>query len=185
MAESQQSMLSYFWAPLCAVGSHGPGGPNAQICISVFGASIVPDQPRVMVMLSKANYTCELVRECHTLTVTMLSEGQLGLFEPLGLKSGRDGNKLGGLDFELTANADPIFTGGVGWLECEVLEEQDLGDAITFLCAIRKQHQDPAAGVPMSWASARPGVPEELMQRYLEKNRHDQDVARGRMVWKG
>ena len=56
-------VLSHFWAPLCAVGAGGPVGPNAQICVSVFGASIVPERPRLLVSLSKTNYTEALVRE--------------------------------------------------------------------------------------------------------------------------
>jgi flavin reductase (DIM6/NTAB) family NADH-FMN oxidoreductase RutF len=185
MAESELSVLSNFWAPLCAVGSHGPYGPNAQICISVFGASIVPDRPRMMVLLWKGNYTCELVQACGTLAVTVLSERQLlDLFEPLGMKSGRDGNKLSGLDFDLTDAGDPIFRGGVGSLDCRVLETQDLGDAMSFLCEVTKHHRDESAGQPMTWAKARERIPEPLMERYREKNKHDQDVSRGRMVWR-
>jgi flavin reductase (DIM6/NTAB) family NADH-FMN oxidoreductase RutF len=185
MAESEPSILSNFWAPLCAVGSHGPLGPNAQICISVFGASIVPDRPRMMIMLWKGNYTCDLVQASGTLAVTLLSEKQvLDLFEPLGMKSGRDGQKLNGLDFELTESGDPIFRGGVGWLDCQVLETQDLGDAVSFLCKVRKHHRDESAGEPISWGKAREGIPEDLMERYREKNKHDQDVSRARMVWR-
>ena len=36
---------------LVARSSHGPGGPNAQICVSLAGASIVPEQPRILVSL--------------------------------------------------------------------------------------------------------------------------------------
>ena len=43
MAEAPVELLSHFWAPLCAIGSHGPQGPNAQVCVSVFGASIVTE----------------------------------------------------------------------------------------------------------------------------------------------
>ena len=61
MTEQSISVLSHFWAPLCAIGGHGPGGPNAQICVSVFGASIVPERPRLLVVLSKTNHTTGLV----------------------------------------------------------------------------------------------------------------------------
>ena len=54
-------LFSFFWAPLCAVGAHDGEQLNAQICVSVFGASIVPSQPRLLVGLSKTNYTHDLV----------------------------------------------------------------------------------------------------------------------------
>ena len=114
-------VLSHFWAPLCAVGAEGPSGPNAQICVSVFGASIVPERPRLLVSLSKTNYTEGLVRESGRLSVTLLSDAQAGLLEPLGLRSGRNENKLAGLEVELTASGAPTFPGGVGALDCEVL----------------------------------------------------------------
>ena len=65
--------LSQFWAPLCAVGSYGVKGPNAQICVSVFGASVVQDRPRLQVNLWKDNYTHDLVHESGTLAITVLA----------------------------------------------------------------------------------------------------------------
>lgn len=57
-------LLSEFWAPLCAVGSHDAAGRlNAQICVSVFGASIVPERPRLLVVLSRTTLTHDLVAE--------------------------------------------------------------------------------------------------------------------------
>ena len=118
-----RDVLSSFWSPLCAIGARGEGGadappnvprsapPNAQICVSVFGASIVPEQPRVLVSLSKTNYTHELVIASGTLSVTALSASQLPLLEPLGLRSGRDGDKLAGLEVALTEAGDPWFPG--------------------------------------------------------------------------
>ncbi len=114
-------VLSYFWAPLCAVGARGERGPNAQICVSVFGASIVPEQPRVLVGLSKTNYTHELVEAAGALAVTVLSSEQAPLLEPLGLRSGRDGDKLAGIDTALTPAGAPYFPGGTGYLACEVI----------------------------------------------------------------
>ncbi|MBK9342139.1 MAG: flavin reductase [Dehalococcoidia bacterium] len=120
MSEQRISVLSHFWAPLCAIGSRGPKGPNAQICVSVFGASIVPERPRLLVVLSKTNYTTELVAASGTFAVTVLAEAQAGLLEPLGLHSGREVSKLAGIAHTLTAMGDPAF-GGAGSIACEVL----------------------------------------------------------------
>ena len=131
--------LSQFWSPVCAVGSHGPNGPNAQICVSVFGASVVQDRPRLQVNLWKDNYTHDLVRESGTLAITVLAEAQASLVERLGLVSGRDHDKLAGTDFALTASGDPYFPEGAALIDCQVLSTFDLGDATGFLAAVRER----------------------------------------------
>ena len=176
-------ILSHFWAPLCAVGSHGERGPNAQICVAVFGASIVPDRPRLLVVLSRTNFTHDLVTEAGTLAITLLSGAQLDLLESLGLVSGRDGDKLAGIDQSLTGNGDPYFPGGVGHLACEVIEAFDLGDSTAFLTAVRSREQSSDVA-PMSWADARERVGDEFMRRWREKSSREQQIAQEVMVWR-
>lgn len=176
-------LLSHFWAPLCAIGGHGDRGPNAQICVSVFGASIVPDRPRLMVILTKANYTHDLVRASGTMTITVLGADQVGLLEPLGMRSGRDGDKLTGIGFELTPQGDPYFKGGVGYLRCDVIEGHDLGDSTAFLCAVRERHEL-AGGEPIAWAAAQRMVGDAFMAKYSQKRQHDADIARALMAWR-
>lgn len=179
---ASRDVLSYFWAPLCAVGSHEGRRLNAQICVSVFGASIVPERPRLLIVLSKTNYTHDLVFGSGTLAVTLLGEGQLGLLEPLGLRSGRDSPKLGGLDVATTALGDPHFPGGAGHAACEVIDAHDLGDSTSFLCAVRERHTD-AEVAPMSWAWARTAVGETFLEAWAAKSAREQEAARQAMRW--
>ena len=90
-------------------------------------------------VLSNTNYTTELVARAATLSVSVLSEGQAGLLEPLGLRSGRDGPKLGGIEHELTGEGDPIFPGGAGWAAGEVLQSFNFGDSTGFMAAVREK----------------------------------------------
>ena len=178
------NVLSAFWTPLCAVGSHGERGPNAQICVSVFGASIVPDRPRLLVNLSKTNYTCDLVRKSGTLSVTLLSEAQVGLLETLGLQSGRDGDKLAGLEFELTGHGDPVFPGGVGFVAGEVIEAFDLGDARAYLVAVRERETWAEEARRMRWQEVRETIGEDFLLRWLAKSEREQEAARRVMKWR-
>ena len=132
-------VLSHFWAPLCAVGASGSTGPNAQICVSVFGASIVPERP--------------------------------------------DGDKLAGLDCELTASGSPAFPGGVGALDCEVLEALDLGDATAFLVAVRERW-GLGGEQPLPWSVAKTVVGEEFLRAWAEKSAREQEAARAVMHWR-
>lgn len=175
------SVLSHFWAPLCAVGSHGPGGPNAQICVSVFGASIVPERPRLLVVLSNTNYTTRLVSASRTLSITVLASSQLHLLEPLGLRSGRDGAKLAGLEHHLDEHGDPWFEGGAGRLACRVIGEFSLGDSTAFLCAVVERIDGPEP--PMTWQAARQVVGEDFLERWAQKSAREQEAARAAMTW--
>lgn len=175
------SVLSHFWAPLCAVGSHGPAGPNAQICVSVFGASIVPERPRLLVVLSNTNYTTELVRTAGTLSITVLGATQLGLLEPLGLHSGRSGDKLAALDYARDQHGDPWFEGGAGRLACRVVERFDLGDSTAFLAAVIERTD--GAEAPLTWQAARLVMDGEFLDRWAKKSAREQDAARAAMLW--
>ena len=180
-------LLSEFWAPLCAVGSHDAAGRlNAQICVSVFGASIVPERPRLLVVLSRTTLTHDLVAESGTLAVTLLAEDQLELLEPLGLRSGRDGEKLSGLPLRTTAAGDPLFTEGVGYLACEALDAVALGDSTAYLVAVRERARLGAAGEarrPMRWADARGRIGGDFLARWAEKSEREQESARAAMIW--
>jgi flavin reductase (DIM6/NTAB) family NADH-FMN oxidoreductase RutF len=182
--DSRPEILSHFWAPLCAIGSHGERGPNAQICVSVFGASIVPEQPRLLVNLSNTNYTTGLVRKSGTMAITLLGEGQTPLLEPLGLHSGREADKLAGIDLGLTPAGDPYFPGGAGLVVAEAIEAFDLGDSTAFLVAVRER-RELGGPAPLPWAVAREVVGDEFLRRWAEKSAREQGAARAAMKWMG
>ncbi len=181
MTQPAGSVLSLFWSPLCAVGSHGPAGPNAQICLSVLGASIVPERPRLLVALWKGNYTHDLVHAAGTLAITVLAEGQEGLLAPLGLQSGRERPKLGGLECRLTPEGDPVFAGGAGWLRGRVIDTFDLGDATAFLTAV--DETGAGEGTPLRWQTAQRVVGEAFLARWAEKSARDRAAAERAMRW--
>lgn len=176
------SALSLFWAPLCTVGSHGSGGPNAQICLAVLGASIVPDRPRLLVGLWKTNLTHDLVRASGSFALTVLDEAQHELLWPLGIRSGRDGPKLDRLPFALTSRGDPWFPGGVAAFDCAVLSMLDAGDATFFLAAVREvlEQRD---GVPLRWARAQQLLGPEFAAAWEAKAARNRAAAAPLMQW--
>lgn len=132
-------------------------------------------------MLSNTNFTTGLVAESGSLAVTALSGGQIHLLEPLGLRSGRDGPKLQGLEVELTSAGDPWFPGGAGAMRCEVVESMDFGDSTGFLCAVRERW--PGRDEAMRWADARAQVGAEFLAAWAEKSAREQATARQAMKW--
>ena len=184
--DTPRKVSDYFsapsWEPLCAVGGHDSGAVNAQICVSISGASIVPEQPRLVVMLWKSNYTHDLVMKSGSMAITMLSRGQLHLLDPLGLRTGRDTPKLEGIDVRLTASGDPYFPGGVGYTDCRVLERLDLGDCTAFFVGVRNEERL-SSEEPITWQQASELLDKDFLARYGAKFTADRKRAAAEMRW--
>jgi flavin reductase (DIM6/NTAB) family NADH-FMN oxidoreductase RutF len=171
------------WQPLSAVGSHGPGGVlNAQICISISSASIVPEKPRLLVVLWKQNYTHDLVLASGSLCISVLDRERLDAFEALGLETGRRGPKLDGIDVRRTRAGDPYLAGCVGYADCMVGDRMDLGDCSMFLVYV--QHEERLSeSEPITWGEASELLPEAVLRRYQAKLEGDRAAASAAMRW--
>ena len=53
--------MGNLWSPIVAVTSRWRGQANAQICVSIAAASIVPEKPRVLAQIYKTNHTHGMV----------------------------------------------------------------------------------------------------------------------------
>jgi flavin reductase (DIM6/NTAB) family NADH-FMN oxidoreductase RutF len=175
-------VLSYFWTPLVAVGCSCGDRLNAQISVSILGASIVPDRPRLLSVLYKANFTHELVIEKGSFSVCLLAQDQSGLIPKLGFVSGRDEDKMAGLEVGVTPGGNPILKGCLAWLECQVIDSFDFGDATCFLAAVTAMERL-RAGEPMSWAGIRSILPPESLAQWDRKIVRDILRSRGLMRW--
>ena len=54
-------MMGALWSPIAAVTSRWREQANAQICVSIGAASIVPERPRVVVQVYKTNHSHDMV----------------------------------------------------------------------------------------------------------------------------
>jgi len=106
---------------------------NGQIANTVF--QITSDPPTVAISINKQNLTHEYIRESKVFTVSMLSkEAPMTLIGLFGYKSGRDVDKFNGTNFKTGVTKAPIVLDSViGYLECEVLSETDVGTHTIFI----------------------------------------------------
>ena len=176
------SVLSYFWTPLVAVGCSRGDRLNAQISVSTLGASIVPDRPRILSVLYKANFTHDLVVEKGSFSVCLLAQDQTDLIPRLGFVSGRDEDKMAGLGAGVTPEGNPILKDCLAWLECKVIDTSDLGDATCFLAAVTATERL-RAGEPISWAGIRSILPRESLAQWDRKIVMDIQRSRQIMLW--
>jgi flavin reductase (DIM6/NTAB) family NADH-FMN oxidoreductase RutF len=167
---------------LVAVGCSRGDRLNAQISVSTLGASIVPDRPRLSSVLYKANFTHELVVEKGSFSVCLLAQDQGDLIPKLGFVSGRDEDKMAGLDVGVTPKGNPILKGCLAWIECEVIDTFDVGDATSFLAAVTAMERL-RAGDPMSWAGIRSILPKESLAQWDRKIVMDIQRSRRLMLW--
>jgi flavin reductase (DIM6/NTAB) family NADH-FMN oxidoreductase RutF/rubredoxin len=106
---------------------------NGQIANTVF--QITSDPPTVAISINKQNLTHEYIRESKVFTVSMLSkEAPMTMIGLFGYKSGRDVDKFSGTQFKAGITKAPIVLDSViGYLECEVLSETDVGTHTIFI----------------------------------------------------
>jgi flavin reductase (DIM6/NTAB) family NADH-FMN oxidoreductase RutF len=151
--------LSHLWTPLVAVTSAHGDARSGQIAVSVHGASIVPQRPRLTAALWKRNMTHDLVRRSGVFAVHLLHEEQDEIVYRLGLRSGRDGDKLDGLVRGDGVTGCPVLKDCLAVYECRVLNVMDGGDMTVFLGEVVAM--EGREGAPLWWRDLRPRMPAE------------------------
>lgn len=173
-------IMGRLWSPLAAVTSHLDGKLNAQIAVAISAASIVPDRPRVVAQIYKANYSHNLILGSGSFALNFLAGDQLDFIRDFGLVSGKDRNKLEGVAFETGALGNPILQDCAGWLECRVINAMDGGDMTCFLADVVAGHAA-ADKSPITWREARRLIPQEWNEAWERKIGAEIEVSRLRM----
>jgi flavin reductase (DIM6/NTAB) family NADH-FMN oxidoreductase RutF len=171
--------LSYLWTPLAAVTAAHAGVRSGQIAVSVHGASIVPQRPRLTAALWKRNLTHDLVRDSGVFAVHLLREDQDEIVYRLGLRSGRDGDKLDGLLREGGVSGCPLLADCLALYECRLLNAMDGGDMTVFLGEVVAMNG--GEGAPLWWRDLRPRMPAEHAAAWDRKIAADVEDSLGTM----
>src|SRR5262249_4807100 len=120
------------WLITAAAGDRRGG----LIATFVTPASIVPEMPRVLPGLARQHFTHELVQSSGAFPMHPLPETQLDWVWRFALQSGRDADKLAGLDSRPAATGSPILTAAPAWLDCRVEARLDTGDRTIYLAEV-------------------------------------------------
>ena len=173
-------MMGRLWSPLAAVTSHWQGRDNVQMAVAIAAASIVPDRPRVSVQLYKTNLSHEMVLSSGAFARNFLREDQLELIGDFGLVSGRDRDKLDGVDKITGASGSPLLTECYGYLDCRVINAMDGGDMTCFLADVL-EGKTLSEGEPLWWRDARRKLPAEWLARWEQKQSSEIATSRKTM----
>ena len=118
---------------LYIVSSGDKNKGNAYISNTVFQVTAEP--PQFATCCSKDNYTAEIIIKKGAFAVSVLhTETPTEVFGRFGYKSGRDSDKLDGVELMYGESGVPIVTSGaIAFLECKVVQTIDVGTHLLFI----------------------------------------------------
>ncbi len=183
-------LLRSLTSPVVAITATRDGKRNGLISDAGLRASIVPDVPRLIVVVHKVNYTHDMIFDTGRFAVHVLHRGQFDVIERLGFASGRDGDKLAAVPHRLGALGCPILDDCYAWFECRVLNVMDTGASTVFLGEADEVGRGPGRDV-MTAGFMRAHLPPHLKEHYLKNLAAAQDWARERsrdirpVIWRG
>ena len=109
---------------------------NGQIANTVF--QIASEPPTIAVSINKNNLTHDFIKESKVFTASVLSQDTpLSFIGHFGFKSGRDINKLEGVNYKIGETRAPVITdNALAYLEARVTQEVDVGTHTIFIAEL-------------------------------------------------
>jgi flavin reductase (DIM6/NTAB) family NADH-FMN oxidoreductase RutF len=185
-ADDVRDTLRRLWSPLLAITSTDGGRINGQIAVTGLPASIVPDAPRVLVELWKANLTHDMVRASGVFAVHLLPAApkealgtSLSLVRTLGMRSGRDEDKMAGLSLRQGMTGSPILTDALSYVEARVVATLD-GDEMTIFLGDVLAGECLREGNALTMHAAREQMPRDWLDEWERNHRRQLAEAKRR-----
>jgi flavin reductase (DIM6/NTAB) family NADH-FMN oxidoreductase RutF/rubredoxin len=118
---------------LYVVASQKQGKLNAQIANTV--GQVTSEPPIISVCINKQNLTHEFITESKVFTASILSQDTpLSFIGHFGFKSGREVDKLKGVNYKLGETQAPIILDhSLAYLEARVIDQVDVGTHTIFI----------------------------------------------------
>lgn len=115
------------------IGSKKGDRLNAQIANTVF--QITSEPPTIAVSINKNNLTHEFINESKVFTASVLCQDTpLSFIGRFGFKSGKDTNKLEGINYIIGETTAPVIMDNtVSYLEAKVVKQMDVGTHTIFI----------------------------------------------------
>jgi len=118
---------------LYVVGSRRGERLNAQIANTVF--QVASEPPIIAVSINKNNLTHQFIQESRVFAASVLSKATpLPFIGRFGFRSGRDIDKLGGINYKVGETKAPVvLENAVAYLEARLVKEVDVGTHTIFI----------------------------------------------------
>lgn len=179
--EDAVGLLSLLWTPLVVVTASHEDERGGMIAVSAFAASIVPEQPRLMVEIQKRNHTHGLITASERFAVNVLRRERWEWVRDFGFVSQAEGDKFSdAIPWHEGPHGIPLLDDAIGTLVCRVVNAMDGGDMTVFL-AVVEEAERLRDEEPVYWSEVRPLLPEEWVAEYGRKLSHDVPDSARRM----
>jgi len=118
---------------LYVVGSRKGDKLNGQVANTVF--QVTSEPPTIAVIINKNNLTHQFITASKVFSASVLSrETPLSFIGHFGFKSGRDIDKLEGINYKIGATQAPVVIDNtIAYLEVKVIQEIDVGTHTIFI----------------------------------------------------
>lgn len=183
-------LLRYLTLPVVAVTSSIEGRGNGMIANSAQRASLVPAVPRISLYINKTNLSHDNVFRTGALGLHLLRRDQWELIYALGFRSGRDGQKLSGMELKEGLTGVPLLAECRAAFDCRVVNAMDAGGATFFLADV-VEVRDGTPGEIMDSQYFRENLPPEKKRLYetllveAQEKLNRMSTALSREVWPG
>ena len=87
----------------------------------------------LMVSVSPARYTHGLIKESGYFAINVLAEGQEGIAQSFGFRSGRKHDKFQNIPYFDAPNGSPILQDAMAYFECKLINDFSAGDHSLFI----------------------------------------------------
>lgn len=169
---TSQSLSSLTNPYVYLISTRHEGRDNAMVATWIVSATLVNHKGRVLLALSPSSFTSELVQASRRFAVQLLSEGQHDLVARLGLSSGRDGEKLDGLELARTSRGLPLVYGTCGWADCDATIATENDERLVCLGRIVEEEVYPDRQ-PLTFGMLTQGLPKETLRAIEEQRERD------------
>jgi flavin reductase (DIM6/NTAB) family NADH-FMN oxidoreductase RutF len=147
-------VLEELWSPIAALTAAHEGRANGLITSTAVTASLLPESPRISVVLARSSLSRELVLGAGAFALHLLPaaplEPSLELFRRLGFRSGRGADKLAGIEWQAGETGAPILDDALAYVEARVAATLDGGDVALVLADVvagARLREGPALGI--------------------------------------
>jgi flavin reductase (DIM6/NTAB) family NADH-FMN oxidoreductase RutF len=137
---SVDEVLEELWSPVAALTAAHDGRANGLITSTAVTASLLPEAPRVSVVLGRGGATHELVLAAGAFALHLLPaqplERSLEIFRTLGFESGSETDKLASIPWHPGSTGAPVLEEALALVEARLVSTLDGGDVTIVLADV-------------------------------------------------
>jgi len=153
---------------------------NGFISNTVF--QVTSEPPKFAACCNKDNHTASVIQSTGCFSVSVLhSDTAPGIFGTFGYKSGKDINKMEGMEIRYGETGVPIVLNeAIAFLECRVVETYDVGTHLMFIgelvqSDVLDETMDPITY--LHYRNVKKGVAPKNAPTYIDKSKLDKKAA--------